>query len=70
MVEAKLGVAVVLGSAAPKADDPLLTTRRLVKFDVSRTILRFRRRDRSFLPAASAVWAALVHLYAHATTKR
>ena len=70
MVEAKLGVAVVPELAAPKPDDPVLTTRRLTKPDVSRTILLFRRRDRSLSPAASAVWAALVHLYAEATTKR
>lgn len=63
MVEAKLGVAVVPALAAPRHDDPTLTTCRLTKPDVSRTILLFRRRDRSLSPAASAVWAALIHLH-------
>ena len=64
MVEAKLGVAVIPALAGPRPDDPALTTRRLIKPEVSRTILLFRRRDRSLSPAASAVWATLVQLYA------
>ncbi|MBX9709805.1 MAG: LysR family transcriptional regulator [Xanthobacteraceae bacterium] len=63
MVEAKLGVAVVPELAAPRHDDPVLATRRLTKPDVTRTILLFRRKDRSLSPAAAAVWAALIQLY-------
>lgn len=63
MVEAKLGVAVVPQLAAPRPDDPVLTTCRLNKPDVNRTILLFRRRDRSLSPAATAVWTSLLHLY-------
>lgn len=63
MVEAKLGVAVVPALAAPRSDDPALTTCGLMEPEVSRTILLLRRRDRSLSPAAAAVWAALLHLY-------
>jgi len=63
MVEAKLGIAVVPLLVAPIASHPILTTRRLVKPSVSRTIFLLRRRDRSLSPAASAVWSALTELY-------
>jgi DNA-binding transcriptional LysR family regulator len=70
MVEAKLGVAVVPELAAPRHDDPILKTRRLTKPDVTRTILLFRRKDRSLSPAAAAVWAALIELYGDRKTKK
>jgi len=70
MVEAKLGVAVVPELAAPRRDDPTLTTRRLTKPDVTRTILLFRRKDRSLSPAAAAVWAALIDLYGDRKSKK
>jgi DNA-binding transcriptional LysR family regulator len=70
MVEAKLGVAVVPELAAPRHDDPTLTTRRLTKPDVTRTILLFRRKDRSLSPAAAAVWAALIELYGDRKAKK
>jgi DNA-binding transcriptional LysR family regulator len=63
MVEAKLGVAVVPELAAPRHDDPVLKTCRLTKPHVTRTVLLFRRKDRSLSPAAAAVWATLIHLY-------
>jgi len=63
MVEAKLGVAVVPLLVAPIESHPALTTRRLVKPSVSRTIFLIKRRDRSLSPAASAVWSALVELF-------
>lgn len=63
MVEAKLGVAVVPALVAPCPSHPTLTTRKLVKPSVSRTIFLLRRRDRSLSPAASAVWTALHDLY-------
>ncbi len=63
MVEARLGVAVVPLLVAPAEDHPTLTTRRLVKPSVSRTIFLLRRRDRSLSPAASAVWSALIELF-------
>lgn len=64
MVDAGLGVAVIPTLVAPIAAHPTLTTRRLVKPAVSRTIFLVRRRDRSLSPAASAVWAALIALFA------
>jgi DNA-binding transcriptional LysR family regulator len=64
MVEAGLGVAVIPTLVAPIAADPELTTRKLVKPSVSRTIFLVRRRDRSLSPAASAVWSALLTLFA------
>jgi DNA-binding transcriptional LysR family regulator len=70
MVEAKLGVAVVPELAAPRHNDPTLTTRRLTKPDVTRTILLFRRKDRSLSPAAAAVWAALIELYGDRKAKK
>jgi DNA-binding transcriptional LysR family regulator len=63
MVEAGIGIAVVPQLAAPRRDDALLATCRLIKPSVSRTILLLRRRDRSLSPAAAAVWAALRELY-------
>jgi DNA-binding transcriptional LysR family regulator len=63
MVEAGIGLAVIPELAAPRPDDALLATCRLIKPEVSRTILLLRRRDRSLSPAASAVWSALMHLY-------
>ncbi|RTL52148.1 MAG: LysR family transcriptional regulator [Bradyrhizobiaceae bacterium] len=63
MVEAGLGIAVVPELAAPRRDDPVLTTRNLAKPHVTRTILLFRRKDRSLSPAAAAAWSALIHLY-------
>ncbi|WMT74615.1 LysR family transcriptional regulator [Bradyrhizobium sp. Ash2021] len=63
MVEAGVGIAIVPELAAPRKDDTILATLRLVKPEVSRTILLLRRRDRSLSPAASAVWDALLHLY-------
>jgi DNA-binding transcriptional LysR family regulator len=63
MVEASLGVAVVPELVAPYIGHPTLTTRKLVKPSVSRTIFLLRRRDRSLSPAASAVWSALRHLF-------
>jgi DNA-binding transcriptional LysR family regulator len=63
MVEANLGVAVVPELVAPYIGHPTLTTRKLVKPSVSRTIFLLRRRDRSLSPAASAVWSALRHLF-------
>jgi DNA-binding transcriptional LysR family regulator len=63
MVEARLGVAVVPLLVAPPESHPTLTTRKLVKPSVSRTIFLLRRRDRSLSPAASAVWSALIELF-------
>jgi DNA-binding transcriptional LysR family regulator len=63
MVEAGLGVAVVPELVAPYIGHPTLTTRKLVKPSVSRTIFLLRRRDRSLSPAASAVWSALRYLF-------
>jgi DNA-binding transcriptional LysR family regulator len=63
MVEAGIGIAVVPRLAAPRHDDTLLATCRLIEPSVSRTILLLRRRDRSLSPAAAAVWAALRELY-------
>lgn len=63
MVEAKLGVAVVPLLVAPTAADAALTTRRLVRPSVSRSITLLRRRDRSLSPAASAVWSTLIQLF-------
>jgi DNA-binding transcriptional LysR family regulator len=63
MVEANLGVAVVPSLVAPYIGHPTLTTRKLVRPSVSRTIFLLRRRDRSLSPAASAVWSALHHLF-------
>jgi DNA-binding transcriptional LysR family regulator len=63
MVETGVGIAIVPQLAAPRCDDTVLATLRLVRPAVNRTILLLRRRDRSLSPAASAVWAALLHLY-------
>jgi DNA-binding transcriptional LysR family regulator len=63
MVETGVGIAIVPQLAAPRSDDAVLATLRLVRPVVNRTILLLRRRDRSLSPAASAVWAALLHLY-------
>jgi DNA-binding transcriptional LysR family regulator len=63
MVEAGIGIAVVPQLAAPRSDDAVLATCRLVKPEVSRTILLLRRRDRSLSPAADAVWSTLLQLY-------
>jgi DNA-binding transcriptional LysR family regulator len=63
MVETGVGIAIVPQLAAPRGDDTVLATLRLVRPVVNRTILLLRRRDRSLSPAASAVWAALLHLY-------
>jgi DNA-binding transcriptional LysR family regulator len=63
MVESGVGIAIVPQLAAPRGDDTVLATLRLVRPAVNRTILLLRRRDRSLSPAASAVWAALLHLY-------
>ncbi len=63
MVEAGLGVAVIPRLAAPGRNDPTLVTRRMSKPAVTRTILLFRRKDRSLSPAAAAVWGALIELY-------
>jgi len=63
MVETGVGIAIVPQLAAPRGDDAVLATLRLVRPVVNRTILLLRRRDRSLSPAASAVWAALLHLY-------
>lgn len=63
MVEAGLGIAVVPEMVAPYTTHPELVTRKLVKPAVSRTILLFRRYDRSLSPAATAVWETLIHLY-------
>jgi DNA-binding transcriptional LysR family regulator len=63
MVESGVGIAIVPQLAAPRSDDAVLATLRLVRPVVNRTILLLRRRDRSLSPAASAVWAALLHLY-------
>jgi DNA-binding transcriptional LysR family regulator len=63
MVESGIGIAVVPELAAPRRDDTLLVTCRLIKPDVTRTILLLRRRDRSLSPAAAAVWAVLLDLY-------
>lgn len=63
MVETGVGIAIVPQLAAPRSDDTVLATLRLVRPVVNRTILMLRRRDRSLSPAASAVWAALLHLY-------
>jgi DNA-binding transcriptional LysR family regulator len=63
MVETGVGIAIVPQLAAPRSDDTVLATLRLVRPVVNRTILLLRRRDRSLSPAASAVWAALLHLY-------
>jgi DNA-binding transcriptional LysR family regulator len=66
MVETGVGIAIVPQLAAPRSDDAALATLRLVRPAVNRTILLLRRRDRSLSPAASAVWAALLHLYRNA----
>ena len=63
MVEGRLGVAVVPNLATPRRDDSVLTSRRLTKPKVSRTLYLLRRRDRSLSPAASAVWSTLLTLY-------
>jgi DNA-binding transcriptional LysR family regulator len=63
MVEAGIGIAVVPQLAAPRSDDAVLATCRLVKPEVSRTIRLLRRRDRSLSPAADAVWSTLLQLY-------
>jgi DNA-binding transcriptional LysR family regulator len=63
MVETGVGIAIVPQLAAPRGDDAVLATLRLVRPVANRTILLLRRRDRSLSPAASAVWAALLHLY-------
>ena len=63
MVEARLGVAVVPLLVAPIQAHPTLTTRRLVRPSVSRTISLLRRRDRSLSPAASAVWSTLIEQF-------
>jgi DNA-binding transcriptional LysR family regulator len=63
MVEAKLGIAVVPLLVAPSESHRTLTTRKLVKPSVSRTIFLLRRRDRSLSPAGSAVWGALRELF-------
>jgi DNA-binding transcriptional LysR family regulator len=63
MVEARLGIAVVPLLVAPSASDRILTTRKLVRPSVSRTIYLLRRRDRSLSPAAAAVWGALRELF-------
>jgi DNA-binding transcriptional LysR family regulator len=63
MVETGVGIAIVPQLAAPRGDDAVLATLRLVRPVVNRTILLLRRRDRSLSPAASAVWAALLQLY-------
>jgi DNA-binding transcriptional LysR family regulator len=63
MVEARLGIAVVPLLVAPTETDRILTTRKLVRPAVSRTIFLLRRRDRSLSPAASAVWATLRELF-------
>lgn len=63
MVEARLGIAVVPLLVAPPEGHPTLTTRKLIKPLVSRTIFLLRRRDRSLSPAASAVWSVLVELF-------
>jgi DNA-binding transcriptional LysR family regulator len=63
MVEARLGVAVIPQLVAPIPNHPVLTTRRLVRPSVSRTIFLLKRRDRSLSPAASAVWNALIELF-------
>jgi DNA-binding transcriptional LysR family regulator len=67
MVESGVGIAIVPQLAAPRSDDAVLATLRLVRPVVNRTILLLRRRDRSLSPAASAVWAALLHLYRSAS---
>lgn len=69
MVEAGLGVAVIPEMVAPHATHPGLVTHRLIKPTVSRTILLFRRRDRSLSPAATAVWETLIHLYGSSRPK-
>lgn len=63
MVEAKLGIAVVPLLVAPPAADRILTTRKLVRPSVNRTIFLLRRRDRSLSPAAAAVWGVLRELF-------
>jgi DNA-binding transcriptional LysR family regulator len=63
MVEARLGIAVIPLLVAPSASDRTLTTRKLVRPSVSRTIFLLRRRDRSLSPAAAAVWATLCELF-------
>jgi DNA-binding transcriptional LysR family regulator len=63
MVEARLGIAVVPLLVAPSASDRTLTTRKLVRPSVSRTIFLLRRRDRSLSPAAAAVWGTLCELF-------
>jgi DNA-binding transcriptional LysR family regulator len=63
MVETGVGIAIVPQLAAPRGDDAVLATLRLVRPVANRTILLLRRRDRSLSPAASAVWAALLQLY-------
>jgi DNA-binding transcriptional LysR family regulator len=63
MVETGVGIAIVPQLAAPRSDDTVLATLRLVRPAVNRTILLLRRRDRSLSPAASAVWVALLQLY-------
>ncbi|MCK1492156.1 LysR family transcriptional regulator [Bradyrhizobium sp. 180] len=66
MVEAGLGIAVIPTLVAPIKSHPELTTRRLIRPSVSRTIFLVRRRDRSLSPAASAVWTALLELFGSA----
>lgn len=63
MIEAGLGVAVIPEMVAPHATHPGVVTCKLVRPSVSRTILLFRRYDRSLSPAATAVWESLIHLY-------
>jgi DNA-binding transcriptional LysR family regulator len=70
MVEANLGVAIIPELAAPHSNDPALSTLRLTKPEVTRTIILFRRKDRSLSPAAAAVWSALIHLYGAKTAGR
>ena len=69
MVEAGIGIAIVPELAAPRLDDAVLATRRLIHPEVSRTILLLRRRDRSLSPAASAVWEAMLTLFRQSTTR-
>jgi DNA-binding transcriptional LysR family regulator len=70
MVEARLGVAVVPLLVAPNESQPALTTRKLVKPSVTRTITLLRRRDRSLSPAASAVWTTLIQLFGRPDSRK
>jgi DNA-binding transcriptional LysR family regulator len=63
MVEAGLGVAVVPEMVAPYAAHPTLITRQLARPAASRTILMFKRKDRSLSPAAQVVWQSLFELF-------